>query len=281
MVDLQSLGADWVAIHPYARIEADGSVRFRSIDPANPPAHVVRPIRLAHELGLKILIKPHLAYWGSFEWRGEIGFDDEAAWERFWTGYLDWIVAVARITRDADGFVVGTELAKTLHHEKRWRELIAEVRRVTDAPLTYAANWDRYESVPFWDALDAIGVQGYFPLVAGDQPATDDTVRAGWSRWASELSGFSAAQGRPVLLTELGYNSSSNAAREPWSGESDDGGAELQALCTRVALETVEREAAILGSFLWKWFPEPRPAGRNFRLATPEMREVIREAWGP
>ncbi len=106
-------------------------------------------------------------------------------------------------------------------------------------------------------------------------------MRAGWSRWASELSGFSAAQGRPVLLTELGYNSSSNAAREPWSGESDDGGAELQALCTRVALETVEREAAILGSFLWKWFPEPRPAGRNFRLATPEMREVIREAWGP
>ncbi|NIQ30345.1 MAG: hypothetical protein GTN89_08235 [Acidobacteria bacterium] len=82
-----------------------------------------------------------------------------------------------------------------------------------------------------------------------------------------------------MLLTELGYNHSSDTAHEPWSGETDDGGFALQALCTRVALETIEREAAIVGAFLWKWFPEPRPAGRNFRLATPEMREVIREAW--
>ncbi|MCZ6602242.1 MAG: hypothetical protein O6952_04485, partial [Planctomycetota bacterium] len=57
-------------------------------------------------------------------------------------------------------------------------------------------------------------------------------------------------------------------------------GEELLALCSRVALETIEREATILGSFLWKWFPEPRPIGRNFRLATPEMRAVIRDAWG-
>ncbi len=92
---------------------------------------------------------------------------------------------------------------------------------------------------------------------------------------------FSQTQGRPVLLTELGYNNSSNTAREPWSGKSDGESVELQALCTRVALETVEREAAILGSFLWKWFPEPRPAGRNFRLATPEMRAVIKKAWKP
>ncbi len=280
MQQLRDLGAGWVAIHPYAGIRPDGTVRiYRPVDPDSPTEELTRPIREAHALGLKILIKPHLAYWGSFEWRGEIGFDEEAAWERFWNGYTDWIVAVAKITREADGFVVGTELARTLEHEDRWREVIAAVRRATDAPLTYAANWDRYESVPFWNALDAIGIQGYFPLVDADEAVTADTVRAGWARWAAKLSAFSEAQGRPVLLTELGYNHSSRTAREPWSGETDGEGTALQALCTRVALETVEREAAILGSFLWKWFPEPRPVGRDFRLATPEMREVIREAW--
>jgi len=282
MEQLRDLGVEWIAIHPYAGIRPDGTVRvFRSVDPAAPAAELTRPIREAHALGLKILIKPHLAYWGSFTWRGEIGFDDDEAWERFWSGYRAWIVAVATITRDADGFVVGTELAKTLDQKERWLEIIEAVREVTPAPLTYAANWDRYESVSFWEALDAIGIQAYFPLVDDEEPANPQTVRDGWAGWAEKLKAYSRAQGRPVLLTELGYNHSANTAREPWSSATDDGGESLQALCTRIALETVERESAILGSFLWKWFPEPRPAGRNFRLATPEMRGVIRDAWGP
>ncbi len=163
--------------------------------------------------------------------------------------------------------------------DRRGREIIHAVREVTQAPLTYAANWDRYEAVPFWDALDAIGVQAYFPLIEGDQPADPQTIREGWARWAEKLKRYSRAHRRPVLLTELGYNHSANTAREPWSSATDGEGEELQALCTRIALETVEREATILGSFLWKWFPEPHPAGRNFRLATPEMRSVIRDAW--
>ncbi len=282
MEQLRDLGVEWVAIHPYAGIRRDGTVRvYRSVDPQAPAEELIRPIREAHALGLKILIKPHLAYWGSFEWRGEIGFEDDASWKRFWSGYRAWIVALATITREADGFVVGTELARTLDQEDRWLEIIGEVREVTRVPLTYAANWDRYESVPFWAALDAIGIQAYFPLVGDDEPVNSSTIRAGWSRWAEKLKVYSETQERPVLLTELGYNHSSNTAREPWSSATDDHGAELQALCTRIALETIERESTILGSFLWKWFPEPHPVGRNFRLATPEMRTVIRDAWGP
>ena len=280
MEQLRDLGVEWVAIHPYAGIRPDGTVRvFRPVDPAAPSEELIRPIREAHALGLKILIKPHLAYWGSFEWRGEIDFEDDAAWDRFWSGYRAWIVALARITRDADGFVVGTELGKTLGQEDRWLDIIRAVREVTRVPLTYAANWDRYESVSFWKALDAIGIQAYFPLVDEGEPVNPSTVREGWSDLAAKLKAYSESQDRPVLLTELGYNHSSNTAREPWSSATDEDGVALQALCTRVALETIERESAILGSFLWKWFPEPRPVGRNFRLATPEMRAVIRDAW--
>jgi hypothetical protein len=282
LVQLRDLGVEWVTIHPYAGIRRDGTVRvFRSIDPDSPAQELIRPIREAHALGLKIMIKPHLAYWGSFEWRGEIAFEDDASWQRFWSGYRAWIVALAEITREADAFVVGTELARTLDQKDRWLEIIQQVRGATDAPLTYAANWDRYESVPFWSALDAIGIQAYFPLVGDDEPVDAHTIQAGWSLWAQKLKRFSEQQARPVVLTELGYNHSSNTAREPWSSTTDDHGIELQALCTRIALETIENESAILGSFLWKWFPEPRPIGRNFRLATPRMRGVIRDAWKP
>jgi hypothetical protein len=47
----------------------------------------------------------------------------------------------------------------------------------------------------------------------------------------------------------------------------------------RAALEAITAEPRVIGSFLWKWFPEPRPIGRNFRLATPEMKQLIRDVW--
>ena len=151
---IDALGADWVAIHPYARIERDGTVSYWKRDGEMIADHVTVPIELAHERGLKMLVKPHLAYWGSgFQWRGEIGFDDPEATERFWTSYTDWIVRLAELSSEADGFVVGTELDRLLDAD-RWEALIARVRAVTDAPLTYAANWTDFERVPFWSSLD-------------------------------------------------------------------------------------------------------------------------------
>lgn len=281
MARIRSVGANWVTVHPYARVSPDGSVDFRELDPARPPAWLVRPIREAHAAGMKIMIKPHLAYWGSgFGWRGEIGFDDEAAWERFFSSYRRWIVTIAAATRDADGFAVGTELDRTVGHEADWRRIVAAVRAATPAPLTYAANWTDYERVPFWDALDVVGIQAYFPLVGEDERADDDALRAGWRRWLGRLHEFSGRVDRPIVFTELGYTDSNEAPVRPWESRSDgEAGRRMQARCLRIALEELEREPAVIGAFLWKWFPEPRPVGRDFRLADPEIRAVIEAAW--
>jgi hypothetical protein len=279
---LKELGANWVAIHPYARIDADGSVRFRPFDPADPPPALGRPIREAHALGLKILVIPHLAYWGSpFSWRGEIAFASEAEWRRFFDEYERWIVTLAAATRGADGFSIGNELDRTTFREADWRRLIAAVRRVTPAPLTYASNWADFERVGFWDALDVIGVQAYFPLAARPDP-TEAELRTSWQRVSERLRRFSERQGRHVVLTELGYTAAWDAPVRPWAFGTDGPEAERVAqACLRVALDTIEREPRIIGAFLWKWFPEPRPLGRDFQLATPGMMRVIREAWRP
>ena len=52
-----------------------------------------------------------------------------------------------------------------------------------------------------------------------------------------------------------------------------------QQRCMKVALEALAGEACVEGAFLWKWFPPPRPVGRDFPLATPEMRRTIRSVW--
>ncbi len=278
--DIRAVGAGWVSTHPYAGIRADGTVRFRDFDPENPPAHIVRPIREAHRLGLKILIKPHLAYWGSpFRWRGEIEFETPEQWERFFDDYERWIVKLARACREADGFVIGTELDRTLGHERRWRRIVARVRKATPVPLTYAANWSDYRTVPFWDALDTIGIQAYFPISDGDAPDTAALER-GWRRRMAELAEYSRSERRPVLFTELGYNRSLDAARRPWEARVDGPEAEaLQEACLRVALRAIEAEPAVAGVFLWKWFPNPHPVGRNFQLATPQLKQTIAEVW--
>ncbi len=283
LVEMSALGANWIAIHPYARIGEDGSVttRYRG---ATAPEHIARPIREAKLAGMKILIKPHLAYWGSpFSWRGAIDFEEDAHWERFWKDYQAFILDLAKWSRAADGFVVGTELRKIEGQEDRWRALIELTRGVTDVPLSYASNWDDFERIEFWDALDWIGIQAYFPLTESSDTGAGidrDALERGWSRWMAKLRAYSMAHDRPIVFTELGYNQSYSAPSTPWDYRTDDDGAKaVQELCLTIALEAIAAEPSVLGAFLWKWFLPPRRVGRNFQLATPEMKAVIQKSW--
>jgi hypothetical protein len=280
MEDIRDLGANWVSIHPYASISADGSLRWRPIDPKNPPDYLVRPIREAHRLGLSICIKPHIAYWGStFSWRGEITFQNDEEWERFWRDYGEWIALLATVCQEADGFVIGTELDRMLSFEDQWRAIIADVRQRTDAPLTYAANWTDYHRVPFWDALDVIGIQAYFPLTDKADYSEED-IHRGWATLMAELGDYADEHHRNILFTELGYNQSHQAPIKPWTFPVDGEDAlAVQITCLRTALAAIAAEPRVVGALLWKWFPNPRPVGRNFQLATPPLKRVISKAW--
>ncbi len=277
---IRKTGAEWIALHPYARIHEDGRVTWRQGRDGNAPSYWSKPIAIAHKAGLKILIKPHIAYWGThFSWRGEIAFKSEKAWTRFFRDYRAWILALAEACKHADGFVVGTELDKTISKEKEWRTLIAEVRKRTKAPLTYAANWTDYARVPFWDALDVVGIQAYFPLTETENPSDQELDRS-WEARMKLLRAFAKKTNRNIVFTEIGYNRSHKAAREPWTYRTDGAEAKpLQRRCLAAALRAMEKEDTVLGAFLWKWFPEPYPVGRNFQLATKEIRALIRKHW--
>lgn len=293
--ELAALGVNWVAIHPYAWVRRDGRFEWRSVDPAAPPEWLARPVAEAHARGLRLLLKPHLGYWGSpFSWRGEIDYPDPAERARFFADYRAFAVELAAAVPDADAFCVGTELERLVlpEDEAAWRGIAAAVRAETDAHLTYAANWDGYERVGFWDALDAVGVQAYFPLAASDDP-TDEELRAGWVGVLDGLARTSARTGKPVVFTELGYDAAPWAAREPWlpaHGGSHGRRAprpgptaearRLQERLLRLSLEVLARERDWLrGAFLWKWFPG-EGHGSDFLMDTPEVRALLDSVWG-
>lgn len=279
--ELKGLGVTALQIHPYARVRNDGGVSYD----ARTDASTLPPFGWAKERGMGTFLKPHLAYWGSgFGWRGEISFSEEAQWRRFFEGYGRFIVRQAELAEAGgiDVFAVGTELHQTLHREADWRAVIADVREVYAGKLTYAANWNEVPDVPFWDALDLVGVQCYFPLTEKHSP-TRRELEAGWAGVLETLRGHRDRHGKPVLLTELGYAESEAAASEPWEDRRVGGraaGSALKLLCMDVALKQIDAQPWIAGVYLWKWFPGNRDHGDEFVLQYDAMRGVIRGAWG-
>jgi hypothetical protein len=278
--ELQELGVEWVAIHPYSEVRRDGSIRIRrrAADTGYLPSAVQR----ARHAGIDLFWKPHLAYWGSFEWRGAIEFgNDQTAWRRFFDGYREFILDQARFA-EASGlslFAVGVELEATTHFEPEWRRIIADVRRVYSGRITYAANWDSLSKVPFWDALDLIGVQAYFPLSEATDPDRA-SLEKGWERHLKSLREISERHAKPVLFTEIGYDLSASAAREPWLTASRDNARNraLRSLLITTALEQVERQPFIAGMFWWKWIPGRRGSD-DFAMRDSQARELLRRSW--
>jgi len=295
MDELRPMGVNWIAIHPYGRVHSDGSVSWRH-DYAE-AEWLARPIAEAHRRGLKILIKPHLAYWGGgFAWAGDIAFDTPEQWQTFFRTYQEWLLALTKAARNADAFCVGTELDKTVSHEREWRGIISAVRQVVGSKaVTYAANWDSYERVQFWEALDVICVHAYFPLSHSEAVPDDAELAAAARDWVTRLEGYGRARNRKVVVGELGYDISSNAALRPWepgqasrSGFRPDARAvataeRLQARCLAASLGAIEKSDVVVGAFLWKWFPGGREdsRGEDFLMSTPAMRAVIAKHWTP
>ena len=95
------------------------------------------------------------------EWRGKLAPTDR---DRWYESYRSFILHYASLAEacGAQEFSVGSELGSMQVDAERWRSLIATVRANYRGRLLYSANWDDYESVPFWRDLDAIGVTGYY-----------------------------------------------------------------------------------------------------------------------
>lgn len=160
-------------------------------------ATLQRSLGQAQDLGLRVSLMPvvHVQQRGPRAWRGTLQPEDRAAW---FADYETLLLRQAEIaaTFHVERLVVGSELSSLEADEARWRPLIAAVRARTDSRLSWSANWDRFEQLPFWDALDEVGVSAWFEL--GEDP------EASWDAPAARLRAIGQKTGKPVFLTEIG-----------------------------------------------------------------------------
>ncbi len=286
-VSLVSFGFQEAASNPGIRFSPD--VRWYSESAAGALAIADR----TESFGLRIILKPQLWLRGG-AWTADIGFASEGDWKAWESDYRKFLLHTAHLAAeiDADMLIVGTELSNPVRERPAfWRSLIAEIRAVYKGKLTYGANWhDDFEHVSFWDALDYIGVNAYFPINDGPDPSLSD-LRAGWTQHSRTLEELAYRENRPVLFTELGYRSVASAAAEPWRWPSrEEAGIvepdfRIQSDLFRAFFDTIWTSPWFAGAIIWKMYPYPTHRGGAERYAldfTPQNKPaetVIRDAF--
>ncbi len=169
---------------------------------------------------LRALVARHSALFGQAD-LASIGGSDFSTVEEFLIERNRAERAWARsYTFDGMEDSIGQMNARRAQLEGHWRGLIENVREAYGGTVTFAANFDNYHEVAFWDALDLIGVNAYFPLrQSPDGPPSEAALGQAWSSTFEGIAAFSAERGLdlPVIFTELGYTQRGGATAAPWS----------------------------------------------------------------
>jgi hypothetical protein len=278
---LRELGVDWISQTPFgwAPSLTGTEIRFSSDHGlwGETDKGLAATAAAAHAIGIKTLLKPHL--WVRHgAWQGDIAMANDDDWARWFASYEAFILHYAQLA-EANGFealAVGTELGKTTGRTAEWRRLIARVREVFHGKLTYCANWNgEAETVAFWDELDFIGVQAYYPLATRDDPSKTQ-IEAAWAPIAAKLEALAKRTGKPVVFTEVGYKSHAGALKQPWLWETGgDVDFDLQRDAFAAVFETFWGKPWFGGTFVWKWHPSQPPLPRVNRDFTPQGKPAL------
>lgn len=233
-------------------------------------------IRLLHGDGIQVMLKPQLWIWrGAFT--GHMKMNTEDDWKDMENCYRNFILDFADLaeTEKVAVLCIGTELEQFITHRPAyWTELIRDIRKRYSGKLTYAANWDEYKRVPFWDALDFIGVDAYFPVAPTQTPSFEE-AQQGWQQWKDRMETLSDSLDRPILFTEYGYRSVDYAGREPWVSDWELKGVNLTAQenLLEALYHEMWGEPWFAGGFLWKWHPHhERVGGAEDNFFTPQRK---------
>lgn len=262
MPALQDLGVNWISIQPFAFFYKNQPQIYYSGYQwwGEKKEGLVKTIKLAQAAKLKVLLKPQL--WAYNQWIGDLSFEAEEDWDIFEREYRTYILPLAKLA-DSLGvqmLAVGTEVKlSALKRPHFWRQLIKEIRAVYSGKLVYAANWDNYTAVTFWDALDYIGIDAYFPLTPKQRPTVEELKKA-WQPTNDSLKHFYNLWQRPILFTEFGYMSLEGCAYKAWLLEKSKKQAILsetaQANALQALLENFGEQDWWAGGFQWKWYAD-------------------------
>ncbi|MBI2287656.1 MAG: hypothetical protein HYU83_01490 [Chloroflexi bacterium] len=301
MKNLAATGTNWISLmfEVWQETIASTEVARNQFATASDSA-LRRMIDLAHSLGMRVMLNP-VVMLSQDPTHGHVqigtAFTTEEQWQAWFASYRQIIIYYATLSQDAgaDIFYIGNELRGTVHREADWRSIAQEVRQVYKGPIIYEATTLLNASlsslgedlqITWWDAVDYIGVLGYFPLTQSNNPTVEE-LKSAWvaNGYLSRLESLSQKFQRPIIISEIGYLSAdgTSTGSVPFSkfaqAQIDQ---QEQADCYQAALEVLWGKPWLAGIFWFQWFVnpnEPTPIGKD-RNESPQGKlaeEVLRK----
>jgi hypothetical protein len=237
-------------------------------------------INTMHALGMKVMLKPHVDL-ADEEMRTNIIPSEE-----WFASYKEFILHNARLAEkyNVELLCIGTELSNTTisRWNDLWLDIIQEIRKVYKGKLTYAANWDEYETVSFWPEVDFIGMDAYFPLTEEANPPKE-TLIAGWETNADKIEKWltDSKLDKPVIFTEVGYDTMEGSNKQPWRvlptltkfKESQD----EQSNCLEALFLVLSKRPWFKGFYWWNYFPRPDIGPLGYTLRGKKGEKILTE----
>ncbi len=243
-------------------------------------------IEMLQKNGVQVMVKPQIWIWKG-EFTGTLKMNSEEHWKQLEASYDDFILTYAQLAQDtnAELLCIGTELEQFVKaRPDYWKKLIQKIRAVYKGKLTYAANWDEYPRTTFWEDLDYIGIDAYFPL-SDEKTPTVDQLRTGWQPWKEKILALSKAKNKQVLFTEFGYRSMDYTGKKPWLVDRNDENVNLEAQVNAKKAIFAEfwSEDWFAGGYVWKWFIQHDKAGggedNRFTPQNKPAQQIISEVY--
>jgi hypothetical protein len=320
LIALANTGADHVRVLTTMYQDYINTTTIYPITGASPLAsstisQLQHTIQLAHSLGLSVFLAPILDPSWDIPQNGRSitppagakavsrlqigeGFSEQD-WANWFTSYKSYLLPLATLaqTEKVEMFEICSELDIALTTRgAQFRTLIAAVKSIYTGPLYIAANTGTLAKIDFLDELDAIGVDAYYglgeTLPLGISPSVDDLVSA-WMPIKESLKNLSLSLNKPLLITEVGYQSRPSCHVRPWgtvvhdplddSAWLEDHDMACQANAYEALFRVFASESWFSGVFFWLWRADDTQGGTGCSDFTPHGKpaeEVLRRWYG-
>lgn len=285
MDEIAEVGANWIQFTPAWFQNARNASAIARTPMTVSDDRLERAIALARKYRLKVFLTPHLYL--PNDSRSTIRPDDRGAWFASYTTFISHYAAMAQ-RLGVEQFAVGSELASISDDRPGWLQVIREVRARYHGTVLYAAEPEEAERVPFWDALDVIGIDAYYPLSTA--PTTDVSVlQKAWEPIRAAMAAGAARYDRKILFTEAGYTSQEGTTMRPNDWTLGTPGWTLgkpsereQAAAYQALLATFSNQPWWEGVYWWVWNALPDDGSDHATNYSPRGKaaeRVIREWW--
>ncbi|HEY1465051.1 MAG TPA: hypothetical protein VGF44_16665 [Terriglobales bacterium] len=283
---MAATGGAWAGVLATQYMQTKTSNTIATPTPSD--ADVIAAIHEFHSKGMKVMLKPHVDVMDG-TWRGQIAPSDVTAWFQSFTIFITHYAQLAQ-DNGVEMLCFGTEYASMSgsQNQASWDNVITAIRAIYTGPLVYAANatfaGDEFTSVSFWDKMDVIGLDAYFPLTNHSDPTVAQLVAA-WSNNTNgenilaNIQNFSDAHpGKPLIFTEIGYRSAAGTNTKPFdfsfTAPADD---TEQQNCYEAMYEVWSGQSTWMkGNFWWGWpVPAPSPTDTDYNPRNKPAQTIL------